>query len=45
MSENQKTVIFEVGSQVYELEYDVGIKGTLDYVQTFYMTLNTLFPL
>lgn len=45
MTENQQTVIFEVGDQVYELTYDVGIKGTLDYVQTFYMMLNTLFPL
>ncbi len=45
MTEDQQTAVFEVGSQAYELIYDVGIKGTLDYVQTFYMMLNTLYSL
>lgn len=41
ITQNQQTVFFEIGTQVYTLTYDVGIKGTLDYLQTFYMMLNS----
>jgi len=45
ITQDQQRVFFETGTQVYVLTYDVGIKGTLDYLQTFYMMLNSIHPL
>ncbi len=44
-SEDQLTAYVDGGDQVVTLRYDLGIKGSVDYLQTFQMMLNSLtFP-
>lgn len=45
MSEDQQKALVEIQSVVYEFSYEVGVKGTLDYVQTLYMMINSLHVL
>jgi hypothetical protein len=45
LSEDQQKATVETSVAVYEIFYEVGVKGTLDYVQTFYMMLNSLHVL
>lgn len=45
ITQDQQTIDVEIKTQVYRFDYETGIKGTLDYLQTFYMMLNSIYPL
>jgi cytoskeletal protein RodZ len=42
LSEDQLTAYVDGGEKVLTLRYDLGIKGSIDYLQTFQMMLNSL---
>lgn len=42
LSEDQLTVAIELGSLIFIVEYDTGIKSKVDYLQTFQMMLNSV---
>ena len=42
VTEDQRKAYVAVNGFVYRFTYDVGIKGTVDYLQTFQMMLNSL---
>ncbi|HBK34911.1 hypothetical protein A2239_04765 [Candidatus Uhrbacteria bacterium RIFOXYA2_FULL_40_9] len=41
ITEDQLKAYVEIGERVYRFRYDTGIKGTVDYLQTFQMMLNS----
>ena len=42
VSTSQLKAYVQIGQEVYSFRYDPGIKGTIDYLQTFQMMLNSL---
>ena len=42
LSDDQLSITIELGSLVFTVEYDTGIKSKVDYLQTFQMMLNSV---